>query len=77
MCLGKIKTYLEYKCKMHERELITIDKYYPSSKICSNCHNTYEVKDKEIYKYPVCNSVIDRDINAAINILRRGLVLSF
>ena len=68
---------LKYKYKMHERKIITIDKYYPSSKICSNCYNTYEVKDKEVYKCPVCNSVMDRYINAAINILHRGLSLSY
>jgi len=62
---------------MHKRKIITIDKYYPSSKICSNCSNTYEIKDKEVYKCPVCGNVIDRDINAAINILKKGLSLSF
>ena len=36
----------------------------------------YEVKDNEIYCCPECGNIIDRDYNAAINILNRGLTLT-
>ena len=74
-CLGKIKNYLEYKVLMHDKKLIKIDKYYASSQICSKCSSRYEVKDNEIYCCPICGNIIDRDLNAAINILNRGLTL--
>ena len=74
-CLGKIKEYLEYKVDMHDKKLVKIDKYYASSKICSRCSSIYEVKGNEIYCCPECGNIIDRDYNAAINILNRGLTL--
>ena len=75
-CLGKIREYLEYKVVMHDKKLVKIDKYYASSKICSRCSSMYEVKDNEIYCCPECGNIIDRDYNAAINILNRGLALT-
>ena len=75
-CLGKIREYLEYKVVMHDKKLVKIDKYYASSKICSRCSSMYEVKDNEIYCCPECGNIIDRDYNAAINILNRGLTLT-
>lgn len=71
--LGKIKTILEYKCERYGKTLKKIDRYYPSSQICSKCGNTYKVKASEIYKCPHCKLVIDRDYNAALNILNYGI----
>ncbi len=72
-CLGKIRTLLEYKCEQYGKTLKKIDRYYPSSQTCSVCGKTYKVKDKEIYHYPHCNLIIDRDYNAAKNILNYGI----
>ena len=54
-----------------------IDKYHPSSKICNSYHNEYEIKDKEVYKCSVCENVIDRDVNAVINILKKRIIAKF
>ena len=72
--LGKVRRYLEYKSKMYDKQIHYIDRYYPSSQICSCCGNRYDVKDSKIYQCPHCKLEIDRDYNAAINILRYGLV---
>lgn len=67
---------LEYKAKWNNRDYIKIDRYYPSSQICSNCgYINKDIKKLSIreWKCPVCNTYHDRDINASINILNEGL----
>ena len=66
---------LEYKITENQGYLVKIDRYYPSSKTCSNCGC---VKDKlslseRTYKCNECGFTIDRDLNASINILNVGL----
>ncbi|MFA6941678.1 MAG: zinc ribbon domain-containing protein [Clostridiaceae bacterium] len=54
-----------------------MDKWYPSSKICSNCGNKNEnlqLQDR-IYKCKHCGLIIDRDYNASINIKEIGSTL--
>ncbi|NEQ77677.1 MAG: transposase [Okeania sp. SIO2C9] len=65
---------LEYKAEWYGRELIKIDRYFPSSKSCSNCGYVVEKLPLNIREWdcPECDSHHDRDINAAINILRMG-----
>lgn len=75
---GTFIQYLEYKSKQKGRTFIQIDKFFPSSKMCSNCGVVHELtNDLSVREWqcPSCNSVHDRDINAAINILREGLSL--
>ena len=52
-----------------------IDRYYPSSQICHCCGHKDGKKSENIRFWicPKCNSELDRDINAAINILNEGL----
>ena len=71
--LGKIRILLEYKCEHYGKVLKKIDRYYASSQTCSNCGKTYKVKSNEVYICPHCSLVIDRDYNAAKNILNHGL----
>ena len=71
--LGKITTLFKYKCECYGKELKKIDRYYPSSQTCSKCGKTYKVKSSETYIYPHCKLIIDRDYNAAINILNYGI----
>lgn len=72
---GLLTQMLEYKAKWYGRNLIKINKWYPSSKTCSNCGNVKEtlLLSERTYKCRVCKTEIDRDLNAAIVILKEGL----
>ena len=74
---GRFRDLLSYKLELKGKKLIKIDKWFPSSKKCSCCGNIYkELKLQDrIYICPSCNSILDRDKNAAINILNGGLKL--
>ncbi|WP_202224772.1 RNA-guided endonuclease TnpB family protein [Okeania sp. KiyG1] len=71
---GEVVRQLEYKAEWYGRELIKIDRYFPSSKRCSICGHVVEKLPLNIRQWdcPECGSHHDRDINAAINILRMG-----
>lgn len=74
---GMFVRFLEYKCKKYGKVLIKVDRFFPSSKTCSKCgyvHKELALSDR-IYVCPCCDSVIDRDHNAAINIREEGICL--
>jgi putative transposase len=65
----EFRRQLEYKCAWYGSELVVIDRWYPSSKMCSRCgaiNNELKLSDR-VYKCD-CGLEIDRDLNAAINI---------
>lgn len=67
---------LTYKSNWSNKRLIKIDKYYPSSQLCSHCkEKNNEVKDLSVRSFVCknCRCINDRDINASINILDRGM----
>ncbi|WP_061332059.1 RNA-guided endonuclease TnpB family protein [Clostridium botulinum] len=69
---------LEYKSKWYDKTTSKIDRFYPSSQLCSNCDNqSQQTKDLGVRTYicPKCGLEIDRDYNASINILNEGLRL--
>ena len=74
---SEFRRMLTYKSQWYGKELSVIDRYYPSSQICHVCGNRDGKKSEDIRKWicPHCNSELDRDINAAINILNEGLRL--
>ena len=72
----EIKRILQYKAIWNNKKVIEIDRYYPSSQICSVCnHQNKEVKNLSIrsWECPKCGRIHDRDVNAAINIMWKGL----
>ena len=71
----EFRRQLEYKSKWYGRIISFVDKYYPSSQICSNCGNNTGKKSLDIREFdcPYCGRHHDRDINASINILNEGL----
>lgn len=72
---GAFVTMLEYKAKWYGKTLVKIDRFYPSSKTCHHCghiHKDLKLKDRE-WTCPQCGELIDRDMNAAKNILDEGL----
>lgn len=67
---------LDYKCAWYGSSLMKIDRFYPSSQVCSvcGCQNP-DIKNLSIREWdcPQCNSHHDRDVNAAKNILSQAL----
>jgi putative transposase len=75
---GELIRQLAYKCEWYGRQLIKIDRWFPSSKRCGNCghiENKMPLNIRE-WKCPKCGMNHDRDINAAHNILAAGLAVS-
>ena len=72
---GTLVSMLKYKATWHNRKIIEIGRFYPSSKLCSNCGHKMSNMGLEIRKWicPICGVQHDRDINAAINIKNEGL----
>lgn len=68
---------LEYKAKWYGNTIIKVPSDYPSSRICHSCGEQHEKLNPKIRKWkcPVCGETHDRDINAAINILNKGLAI--
>ena len=69
--------YLSYKCKRERNHLVLVNRFFPSSKLCSRCG--YKNKDLSLsertWTCPECNIFHDRDINASLNIKKEGFRL--
>jgi putative transposase len=72
---GMFVNFLQYKLERDGKVLVEIDRWFPSSKLCSNCH--YQVGemplDVRAWTCPSCGTHHDRDGNAAINIRAEGI----
>jgi putative transposase len=69
---------LDYKCRWYGRKLVTIDRWFPSSKRCSSCGHIVDKMPLNIRDWtcPSCGCNHDRDVNASKNILAAGLAVS-
>lgn len=74
----KFKEILKSKANANDKQVVLIDKFYPSSKTCSCCgykNNDLKLSDRN-WQCPHCGEQHDRDLNAAKNILREGKRIS-
>ena len=72
------RAMLEYKAGKYDCKIITADRWFPSSQICSCCDNVLQGKDKlklsqRVYHCHECGNKIDRDYNAAVNLKLYGM----
>ena len=72
---GMFLDMLEYKLSDRGKTLIKVDRFYPSSQLCSCCGNRKKLELSERKYICICGLEIDRDLNAAINIKNEGLRL--
>ena len=68
--LYETMTIIERKLNNNGIQVIKADKQFPSSQICSCCGNRQNIGRAKYYRCPICGTIIDRDLNAAINLSR-------
>jgi len=69
----ELRSMLEYKCAWYGRELVVIDRWFPSSKLCGTCGTVAAKMPLNVREWTCdCGAVHDRDVNAARNILAAG-----
>ena len=73
----ELRRQLTYKANDRGHRVITVDRYYPSSKLCSHCGETKAkiALSERLFECSNCGFRLDRDVNAARNIHREGLRL--
>ena len=75
MNFGEFRRMLEYKAKWYNRKIVFVNRFYPSSKTCHHCgyvNRQLKLSDRQ-WVCPHCGEVVERDYNAALNILDEGL----
>ena len=72
---GEFTRQLTYKAAWYGKQVVKVNRYFPSSKLCSACgHKLQELKlSVRSWRCPECGALHDRDENAAINIETEGL----
>lgn len=71
---GMLKSFLAYKLAEQGKQIVIIDKWYPSTKLCQFClckNNDITLADR-VWVCPNCGQELDRDLNAAVNIKNEG-----
>jgi putative transposase len=74
---SEFRSMLEYKAGWYGREVIAVDRWFPSSKLCSVCGSVRDKLPLDVRSWTCgCGASHDRDVNAARNILAAGLAVS-
>ena len=71
---GRFRDFLKYKLEVEGKYFVKIDKWFPSSRLCRHCgfiHSELKLGEME-WTCPSCDTQINRDVNAAINIKNEG-----
>ncbi len=79
-CMAEFRSMLEYKCQWYGRDLVVIDQWFPSTRLCSSCSaqtgpRGFTGLASRVWTCSSCGTAHDRDINAANNILAAGLAV--
>lgn len=76
-CFYEFYRQMQYKCEARGIKLIQVDMFYPSSKTCSHCgHIKRDLKlSDRTYVCPECGMILDRDLNASINLANKARAL--
>lgn len=72
--MGELRRQLRYKAARHGRAYVEVDRWFPSSRLCSECgavNASLELSERS-WACPECGAVHDRDLNAARNIAAEG-----
>lgn len=71
---GMIRKAFEWQCRKRGKHFVLVDRFFPSSKLCSKCGHKHDMPlDVRTFECHECGMVLDRDVNASINILNEGL----
>ncbi|MGW1805587.1 RNA-guided endonuclease InsQ/TnpB family protein [Streptomyces sp. NPDC002078] len=74
---SEFRSMLEYKARWYGREVIAVDRWFPSSRLCSTCGSLQGTMALNVRSWTCdCGTTHDRDVNAAKNILAAGLAVS-
>jgi putative transposase len=74
---SELRTQLEYKCAWYGRDLVVVDRFFPSSKLCGECGTVQARLPLNVREWTcACGAVHDRDVNAARNLLAAGPAVS-
>ncbi|WP_406325266.1 transposase [Streptomyces sp. NBC_01617] len=72
-----MRSMLEYKCAWYGRNLVVIDRWFPSTRLCSACGTVQDKLPLNVREWTCgCGAKHDRDVNAACNILAAGLAVT-
>jgi putative transposase len=74
---GELVRQLKYKAEWYGRRVVAVDRFFPSSKTCNECGRVVAELGLEVREWVCvgCGAKLDRDVNAALNILAEGLRL--
>ncbi|MFG2554042.1 RNA-guided endonuclease InsQ/TnpB family protein [Streptomyces sp. NPDC048581] len=75
---SQFRSMLEYKAGWYGREVVAVDRFFPSSKLCSHCGTLQPAMPLNVRTWTCdnCGTAHDRDVNAAKNLLAAGLAVS-